>query len=412
VDVEVSIGIAAPTDIIIQPGLRFTLSGPDGQPLYYEVFRAPNDFKSNIQIPSGKRGIVAYGIEGKFGDPIVAISAGGPDQIVEIVAANVLDEPIIIDVTTGATTVTWRRVSFLEQAGPNDEVFEVQFTSDGVMIKFGNDVAGKAPLAGQGIKISYRQGGGVRGRIPANAINETRPVRPLPPASAAVEVLLRNLQPSSGGEDKETLDNAKKRAPRDYATHNNAATALDYAEIASTFSHPVYGAVLKAVATILTNINANLVDVYVLAAGPNDVPVTPSTGLKEGLRSFLRDNNVMTDDVSVKDGGVKPVPIEMVVVVSRSGDAPTVKEQVNSAISSFFDIANRDMGAGMDISPFQTLIQQIPGVKNVNLYQPADDIISTKSAFEDAPNRIGYAQLLTLGAQNVKFYLEKPPGGR
>ena len=169
---------------------------------------------------------------------------------------------------------------------------------------------------------------------------------------------------------------------------------------------------LKAVATILTNINANLVDVYVLAAGPNDVPVTPSTGLKEGLRSFLRDNNVMTDDVSVKDGGVKPVPIEMVVVVSRSGDAPTVKEQVNSAISSFFDIANRDMGAGMDISPFQTLIQQIPGVKNVNLYQPADDIISTKSAFEDAPNRIGYAQLLTLGAQNVKFYLEKPPGGR
>jgi len=411
-DIEVSIGAAVPTDVVIPPATRFTLAGPDGLPLYFEAFRAPNDWISSIIIPAGKRGIIAYGIEGRFGDPITTVSAGGPNQVIDIIADNILDEPVIVNLTTGNFVTTWRRIQFLENAGPNDEVFEVDYKEDRAQVKFGDDIAGKAPLAGQQIVIQYRQGGGIRGRIGAATINEARPVNPQPPASAALDVLFRNLNPSTGGTDKESIEAAKRRAPREYAVHDNAATAPDYAQIASTYSHPVFGTVLKAVAVVKTNINANLVEIFVLAASPSDVPAKPSIGLKNGLISYLQDINVFTDSVTVSDGEVKPVNVDMTVVVSRNADAATVKDQVDAAVNNFFDVGEWDMGEGFDLSPFQSAIQAVPGVQKVNIYEPSDDILSTKNAFETADNRIGYAQLIILGQKNIRYYMEKPPNSR
>ena len=412
VDIEVSIGAALPTDVSVPAGVRFSLSGPDGLPLFYEAYRAPNDWTSSVLIPSGKRGVIAFGIEGKTGDPVSAVSAGGTGQIVEVVQPNILDEPIIVTVATGNFVSTWRRVKFLEKSGPNDEVFEVAFLEDRAQIKFGDNTAGKAPLAGQVITINYRQGGGIRGRIGAGTINETRPISPQPPASAAVDVLFRNPNPSKGGTDKETIESAKKRAPRDYATHDNAAGSQDYAQIASTYSHPVYGTVLKSVAVVKTNINANLVEIFVLAAGPGDTPVTPSVGLKTGLSTYLRDVNVFTDSVVVSDGALKPVDVNMTIVVSRNADAATVKEQVDAVINDFFAIANWDMGKGFDVSPFQTAIQSVPGVQKLNIYSPADDILPTQNQTEADALKIGYAQLIVLGQKSIRFYLEKPPVSR
>jgi len=411
-DVEISIAAAIPTDVTVPAGLRFNLAGPDGLPLHYEIFRSPNDWTSSIIIPAGKRGVIAYGIEGSFGDSLISTSAGGPSQVIDIVNSNVLDEPIVVEVKTGNFISTWRKVQFLEMAGPNDEVFEVSFTETGAQIKFGDDLAGKAPLAGQQITVRYRQGGGIRGKIDAAVINESRPISPQPPASAVIDVLFRNLQPSVGGTDRETVEEARRRAPRSFATHENAATSQDYAQIASTFSHPVFGTVLKAVAVVKTNINANLVEVFVLAAGPNNIPVAPSLGLKNGLSTFLEGVNVFTDDVVVSGGDVKPVNIDMTVVVSRNADAATVRDQVDKAISDFFNVTGWDMGKGFDLSPFQSVIQAIPGVQKVNIFNPTDDILPTSQAFETAADRIGYAQLITLGQKNVRFYLEKPAASR
>jgi hypothetical protein len=409
-DVEVSVTSAIPTPIAIAAGLRFTLTGPDGLPLYYEIFRAPNDWTSDVVIPAGKRGVIAYGIEGRFGATVSSVSAGGPSQILDVIAPDILDEPIIVEVRTGNIVSTWRRVEFLESAGPNDEVFEVSFLEDRAQVKFGDDISGKAPLAGQEISVRYRQGGGLRGRIGAATINETRPISPQPPASAAVDVLFRNLTPAVGGTDKESLEAAKRRAPRSYAAHGNAATAQDYALIASTYTSPVFGTVLKAVAVAMTNINANLVKVFVLAAGPGDVPVAPSVGLKQGLTTFLRAVNVFTDDVAVADGGIKPVDLDMTVVMSRNADAATVRDQVDGVITDFFSAANWDMGKGFDVSPFQAAVQAVDGVMKVNIFSPQDDVLPTSNPTETEANKIGYAQLVTLGQRTVRYYFEKPSG--
>jgi hypothetical protein len=170
----------------------------------------------------------------------------------------------------------------LETYSADAEVVNVTYYSDRIDLLFGDDINGKAPLAGQQIVVNYRIGGGVRGRIGSYAINESRSISPSSPATAPVQVTFRNLVASSGGTDRETMEQAKKRAPRDFVVRAFASdrpasitTSSDYAQVVSSFASPVYGSVAKAVATVRTDLNANLVELYVLAYGATGL-VTPS----------------------------------------------------------------------------------------------------------------------------------------
>lgn len=440
VDVEVTIDNAAATQISITPGLRFNLVGADGFPLSYEIYRAPGDFNSAIVIPPNKRGVIAFGIEGRFADPIIVESAGGPDQVIEILDRNVLDDPIIVEVTTGNDVIEYTRVTNLERYASNDTVFEVRFAEDRTNVIFGDDNAGKSPLAGQTITVRYRVGGGIRGRIGTNTINESRPVTPLAPASAPVEVLFRNPAPSSGGYDEESLEAAKTRAPKDAATLNSATTGEDYSQLSKSFSHPVFGSVLKAVAVLRTGvedaasvaqqvraaasiddavrildaqfINRNLIELYILAEGPDNVPVKPSAGLKQGLVQFFSELAVLTDEVRVLDGEIKPVDFRANIIMSRTADAGTIRESVNTVIDDFFNVRNFDMGQPLYVSKLYEAIQSVPGVKFVKIFEPADDIISTKKLAVPGSAGVGFNELITLGKKNVLFFFERGAADR
>ncbi len=435
VDVEISLPNAVPSEVRIPSATRFTLGGPDGRQVNYEIYRSPGDWTSFIVIPPNKRGIIAYGIEGQTATPIIVVSPGGPDQYVDIELSNVLEEPIIVQITSGQTVRTWRQIEMIETAEANDEVYEVKYLGDRTRIVFGNNQAGKSPLAGQTISVQYRVGGGVRGRIASNTINETRPISPQPPASASVEVLFRNPSPSSGGTDEETLDQAKRRAPKQYATHGNAVSGEDYGLLASEFKHQFYGAVSKAIGVIRTGvdqdltsvvtavraaptvedgvkiiqnnfINRNIVEVYALAEGP-DGPVKPSSGLKQGLISYLEEINVLTDEVRVYDGAVKPIDVDATIVMSRNADPGTVKVAVQNAIDDFFNIDNWDMGTALYVSKLYQIIQDIPGVTYVDIFKPVDDVLPTESLASDSDQGIGFNGVITKGQITLRYYFEQ-----
>lgn len=446
VDVEVSVAAPSPTEIRIPAGTSFNISGPDGSPVTFEIFRAPNDFVSAISIPPGKRGVIAHGIEGVTNTPIVVTSGGGPDQSIEVPFDNVLDEPISVEVATGDSSSLWTRVPIIEKSAANDETYEVRHEDTVTRIVFGNDIAGKSPLPGQVITVSFRTGGGIRGRIGASAINETRPVSPEPPATAAVEALFRNPQPSSGGTDIESNEQAKRRAPREFATQGNAVTGEDYGLLAENYSHPVFGSVSKAVGVIRTGvdqdvedvaariraassdeegacilqtnfINRNIVELYVLAEGPDNTPVKPSSGLKQGLISFFNDINVLTDEVRVFDGAIKPVDIEAQIVISRNADAGTVKVNVQDVITRFFNLRNFDMGTEFFLSRLYAAIQAVPGVRFVDIFRPEDDIIKTHVIGDPDSSGVGFNEVITLGEVDLKFFFEPanfrvPPPGK
>lgn len=419
-DMQVSIQTPTVTDIRIPPGLTFEFTGPDGGPVTYELFRAPGDFESDIVIPAGKRGVIALGIEGVFQAPLVITSPGGPNQQFIASDDDILEEPVRVQIITGSEVQTWTATPEpLERFGPNDRVMNTAFFSDRAVFTFGDNINGQIPLPGQQISIQYRTGGGVRGRIGAGIISESRPVSPLPPATAPVEVIFQNIVPSSGGTDRESLEMAKRRAPRDFAVRAFASdrpasivTSDDYAQLASSYSHPVFGSVSKGIATIRTAINANLVELFILAEGPDGL-VTPSLGLKEGLGNYVEDYNVLTDSVIVLDGFLKTVDTRINVVVNKNADASVVRTQVTDALNNFFNTDNRDLGQALYVSDIYEVINDVDGVKYADIFSPADNILSSntlrrgENPTESDTDKVAINEIIVEGERDITLFYEK-----
>lgn len=414
-DIEVSVDQPTFTDIEVEPGTSFNTNGPDGSPVIYEIYRAPGDWSGKIVIPAGKRGVIAYGLEGSFASPVVVTSFGGPNQTYTIQDAAILESPIFVRVTVGNASEDWKVITEpIERYGPSDKVVETLFIDDQLKFRFGDDVTGQAPISGSSIEFRYRVGGGIRGRIGVGQIDTQRQLTPLPPANAATSVRFRNVSPSSGGTDRESLETAKKRAPRDFALQRSIVTAEDYAQAASNFTHPVFGAISKSLATVRTSKNANRVEIYALAEGPDGLPVAPNAGLKAGLVTYFSDLNVLTDHVVVLDGAIRPVDIEMTVVVNRNADASIVKERVETAVTAYFDITRWEMGLPFYLSNFIEAIKQIDGIAYLDVFVPQGNILPTgKPADPTDKSGIGFNELIVEGSRKINYYYEKspPPGG-
>lgn len=414
VDIECSIETPLAADIKISPRSVFPLDvrGEDAKTISYEVFSAPDDLNSEIIIPAGKRAVIAFGLEGRTLNASFA-SDGTPNQQLNISNRNILGDPIKVSVALGSSVEEWTKVDILEKSLASDQVFEARILEGRLVIVFGDNITGKIPAAGSSITVTYRTGGGIRGRVGAGVIDIQRPVIPDYPYTAPVLVRFKNVTASSGGNDRESIDQAKKRAPRDFATQKAAVTESDYAQLAGSFSHPAFGTITKAVATVRTGLNANLVEVYALAEGPDNSPIHPSQGLKKALAAYLDEINVITDSVEVKNGAIRPVDIKMTVVMSRNADASVVKLKVQEAIADFFKLEDWDMGEPLYVSQIYERVNKLDGVSYVDIFEPADNILPTNkladesgTATTNVSSGVGIDEVITLGDQQIDYYYE------
>jgi hypothetical protein len=125
---------------------------------------------------------------------------------------------------------TFNRATNYLTIGPNDAVFFVQESYDGYPeLKFGNDVIGAALDVGNVIVAEYfiskgTGGNNVRGPFTIGDANITGFSRGATYADS-------NTEPSLGGTDAETLDNARFMAPLVYQAQNRCVTAEDYKAI-------------------------------------------------------------------------------------------------------------------------------------------------------------------------------------
>jgi len=408
VDIECTLDLPSFTDVEITAGTKFSVTGPDNTQILYEVYSAPNDWTSNIIIPANKRGVIAWGIQGQFATPSTFVSSGGSNQEYDIVDSNILEDPITVTIQLGEDIEEWFVITEpIERYSANDKVVEVNFIGDKAVFRFGDDITGKAPLSGSIVKISYRVGGGKVGRIGVGQISTTAQFTSNPPSRSSVTINFRNITPSSGGVDKETLSQAKKRAPRDFALQRSIVTASDYSQAANSFSHPAFGSISKAIATVRTSLNANRVEIYALSQGPDDIPIIPNAGLKTGLATYFRNLNVLTDNIVVLDGILKPVDIDMNIIIDRNADASVVKTRVESLLDDYFDSSNWDMGESLYISNLIELIKSIDGITYVDLFSPNDNILKTNKLYEEGSFGIGINELIVAGKRKTNYYYDK-----
>jgi phage-related baseplate assembly protein len=116
----------------------------------------------------------------------------------------------------------------------------------------------------------------------------------------------------------------------------------------------------------------------------------------------------LTDDVEVNDGTILPIDVDMVVVMFKNADAGTIKEEVDSAVESFFDLSQWNMGQPLYVSSLYDKIMSINGVKFVNIFNPSDDILPEKDVGEvTGATTVGFSELITLGNKSIRLYYEQ-----
>ena len=91
------------------------------------------------------------------------------------------------------------------------------------------------------------------------------------------------------------------------------------------------------------------------------------------------------------------IDVDMVVVMYKNADAGTVKEEVDSAVDSFFDLTQWNMGQPLYVSALYDQIMSINGVKFVNIFSPADDVLPEKDIGEvTGLVTVAFNELITL----------------
>lgn len=120
----------------------------------------------------------------------------------------------------------WQQVEDLDSSGSEDRHF--QYDEYNGEIRFGDNEKGMIPAPAPTNNIcliAYTSGGGERGNIKNNTLT-------LSPQVESSSLQATNYRHGYGGQDAETLDQAKRRLSSDLHQINRAVTASDYEQIA------------------------------------------------------------------------------------------------------------------------------------------------------------------------------------
>lgn len=264
-------------------------------------------------------------------------------------------------------------------------------------LSFGDGRNGQIPEKDLSIRVTYRIGGGVRGNVAANVLTIMKGVA-RDELGERVFVDVTNPEAASGGVNPESLDRIRLWAPRYFEAQNRCVTQMDYETVAMTFQDPNVGRISKARAVVRERSGeANVIRIYVLtySADPGQ-PALASEPLKTALLKYIDRRKMLTDWIEIEDGNWKPVDIKGVIDIVRGYSRQIIKNDVERALKKLLNIELRRMGEELRISDVYAAIDNLEGVRHVELETPVSTVTADKN------------EILTLG--DVVFTLTEELG--
>jgi len=284
----------------------------------------------------------------------------------------------VIDNSTVVTVAgeTWAQAESVGVSGAFDKVYQVRtLTSGATVILFGDGVFGMAVPSNAPIEVIYRVGGGVVGNIDLNVIN-TSITGSIESLSSPTTVIITNQTSTGvGGNDAETLDQARVNIPYYARTNNRAVTLEDYQTIAQQYSDPQLGTVTYARATVRRDnalLEGNIVAIYAWTTGVNGGLVACTPQLKLALQDYLQTKSVGTDFVQIYDGTARPVPISLRFKVFDGFSISDTKRLVTDTIRAFVNTLRP--GDPIFYSNLLRAVDETYGVDTVNMATPINDL--------------------------------------
>jgi hypothetical protein len=229
---------------------------------------------------------------------------------------------------------TWTQVEdFLDPAPPTDQLYTLDPATG--TIQFDDRGRGQVPsLNSVIIARSYRYGGGAAGNVGARTIVTT------PPGLVAVEVT--NDRPASGGQDEESVDDLKERAPHFLRARGRAVTADDFRLAAEAVNGVLRARVLSEYHPDAPGAQVpGAVTVCVAPAGAAVAGGAPPTASEDLLRAVARALDkvrLITTEVLVISARYVGMNLSMDLDVDPEDSTTVVKRQVEDAVRRFFQL--------------------------------------------------------------------------
>jgi predicted phage baseplate assembly protein len=229
---------------------------------------------------------------------------------------------------------------------------------------FGDGKHGARLPTGVGnISATYRSGIGKAGNVASKQISLLAS-KPL----GVKEVI--NPLPATGGADPEDRDQARHNTPVALTALDRLVSVQDYADFSRTFA-----GIAKAVSSFLSDGRRQIV--HITIAGTDDIPIDENSdlyrNLLQALRQFGEPNQALQVDLRV---------LKMLICIAKVKVMPgylweKVEPVVSAALLDAFSFEQRELGQDVTLSEVQSIIQQIPGVKYVDV-----DVLSSVSEIE------------------------------
>lgn len=225
----------------------------------------------------------------------------------------------------------WDKVYDFDASGPEDKHYIVE--PEKGKIQFGDGIHGAIPQVSpqedrQNVRVIYYQsGGGEKGNVPAQAINKM--IQPI----NGLNVL--NNMPASGGQEKESIADAQKRARRDFKTVFRAVTSEDFEYLARS-TPGLRVARAKAIPQVSKedgNKDAAvkvIVAPYSLSSKP-----TPSKGFLQTVCNHLKKHRLITTIIKVDKPLYVQINVQATVLIKPGLNLDTIVQLIRDDLDVF-----------------------------------------------------------------------------
>ncbi|PWT82055.1 MAG: putative baseplate assembly protein [Acidobacteria bacterium] len=262
-------------------------------------------------------------------------SNGRRDQVFRLANVPVLRGSIQLEIDQGNGPEIWTEVTDFFGSSPSDLHYVLDRTSG--EIRFGDGLNGAIPVAnpanpdGNIVARRYRFGGGKKGNVPAKAIKTLTSS-----IDGVDDNRVGNLLPAINGRDEETLDDAKKRAPRTIKSRCRAVSVEDFEYLAMQASTIKRAKALPLFHPDFPGIKVpGVITVIVVPDGDDPAP-TPSEGTLRTVCAYLDQRRLLTTELYVIKPSYQRVEIQAEVIADDNADLANVKKEIEQTIKDYF----------------------------------------------------------------------------
>jgi len=333
---------------------------------------------------------------------VIGTSNGDPNQIFQLAHYPILDlwpnETIEVqEMQAGELVfVPWQYTADFSDTRPFDRHFTLD-TATGQVI-FGPAIRqrdgtvrqyGRVPEMGRMIRMNqYRYGGGTVGNVPSGEVQVLKTALPYIDR-------VTNPRRASGGQDQETLDEAKMRAQRELRAQERAVTTQDYEHLTKRISREIARVKCNAPVRADGPLPPGMVELLIVPAATDALQVGDLSKLQISdklvslIQADLDQFRLLTTTLYVREPNYIGVKVKADIVAFDNVDPEMMYSRVVESLNAMIcplplkaaeryktvlgpEWAGWEFGRDLYVAEIFSLLQQVSGVKHVldvQLYQ-------------------------------------------